>query len=1088
MKFNFNIDFKDFNSVQGILKIDKLFCKYLLKKYPYLYERLNLYRNLISKNQSFLEQIANYSGFIIDLGKILEEFLSQLFYIEKFLEKNQQEATESKIISECKKFFIQRYVLTNYSSDILKTENIFALTAKLEKILKQKFVERDFAQFVVQWIKSPEEYTQELDIAARFSAYMIYSGSEFFLFQIPQKISDKNYISTVRIEELSKQIRLGFTYRGDNLKIKQNLYLHANYCIFCHKAKKDSCSKGLSVISAKYFDSDKTGCPLEQKISEMNYLASWGIYIGALAVIMIDNPLVVLTGDRICNDCQTSCIYQKQEPVNVPGIESNILNKVLSLPYGLEIYLLLSRWNPLNLSFPYPKEDTGYNVLIAGLGPAGIAISHYLLNLGHRVVGIDCLSILSQKDMIRAPIKHWKDFVMKKDLLNQEFLGIGGVAEYGITNRWSKEKLIILHILLFRRKNFAAYGSIRLGSNITIKNIFNMGFDHIAISIGSGKPSVHPLLKYSSNNVRTANEILMLFNERTTSNSEMFNPNLLIRLPVVVIGCGLTAIDVATEIIHYYPIQVKNFVKALRRLNSSNENFTIIEKEIIKEFIEHENLLSKAQKDQEVIEMIKSLGGVKIIYYSSIEKSSAYRQNFYEIEHAISIGIIFEEHFTLKDVIYDQNGILTRLISEEGCEINCKMLISAVGTQKNEFLDIKNNFSQNLNSTFFKNEDSKISYLGDCNTNYSGSVVRALANAKKLFPHIHEALISKDPTAKDTVVLESKFSAFLTTYVKSITQVSEYALKMHLYSPSLVQNYKIGQFFKLQAIEEIKTGKKRKFSKPVALSAFDIDMDNNILTFLLTKKTITINEICLNDRLFILGPTGGSFEKRLFLKETRNKTIILIGYDMGIVSLHLLGKMLALRGYSIIFFLGYPKIDNMFCIDEYEQISQKLFVSVENTNDINSLEYFKLKHSIKQKIYFASLENTIKDLYIKHNLRYASRVIFSVPDKLISPIIDLQTRNIIPKEVKLDYIHIIPKMYCMSKGVCGACIQRTKSSTGKKNYIFTCINQYYDANKIDLNMVHSNSTEYSTRKKIKNIERVITGNRKNKSLSLIEDK
>ena len=44
-----------------------------------------------------------------------------------------------------------------------------------------------------------------------------------------------------------------------------------------------------------------------------------------------------------------ACIYQKQEPVNIPQIETGVLTDVLELPWGVEIYGLLTRWNPLNV-------------------------------------------------------------------------------------------------------------------------------------------------------------------------------------------------------------------------------------------------------------------------------------------------------------------------------------------------------------------------------------------------------------------------------------------------------------------------------------------------------------------------------------------------------------------------------------------------------------------------------------------------------------------------------------------------------------------------------------------------------------------
>ncbi len=99
------------------------------------------------------------------------------------------------------------------------------------------------------------------------------------------------------------------------------------------------------------------------------------------------------TGHRICNDCMKACIFQKQEPVNIPQAETGVLTDVLELPYGFEIYGLLTRWNPLNAKRPYALPYNGKNVLVVGLGPAGYTLAHYLLNEGFGVVGIDGLKI-----------------------------------------------------------------------------------------------------------------------------------------------------------------------------------------------------------------------------------------------------------------------------------------------------------------------------------------------------------------------------------------------------------------------------------------------------------------------------------------------------------------------------------------------------------------------------------------------------------------------------------------------------------------------------------------------------------------------
>lgn len=177
----------------------------------------------------------------------------------------------------------------------------------------------------------------------------------------------------------------------------------ANYCIWCHEQGKDSCSKGL-IQKSKLPDEPPTfkrselgallaGCPLEERISEFHKLKTQGVAVGSLAMIVLDNPMCAGTGHRICNDCMKSCIYQKQEPVDIPQAETRTLKDVLALPWGFEIYSLLTRWNPLNLRRPVPKPASGRKVLVVGMGPAGYTLAHHLMNEGHTVVGIDGLKI-----------------------------------------------------------------------------------------------------------------------------------------------------------------------------------------------------------------------------------------------------------------------------------------------------------------------------------------------------------------------------------------------------------------------------------------------------------------------------------------------------------------------------------------------------------------------------------------------------------------------------------------------------------------------------------------------------------------------
>ena len=113
----------------------------------------------------------------------------------------------------------------------------------------------------------------------------------------------------------------------------------------------------------------------------MNLVKQDGNSIGALAIAVIDNPMVAGTGHRICNDCMKACVFQKQDPVDIPQVETRTLKDVLELPWGFEIYSLLTRWNPLNFARPLPQG--GDRIQSAG-GGAGAGGLHALASFDER--------------------------------------------------------------------------------------------------------------------------------------------------------------------------------------------------------------------------------------------------------------------------------------------------------------------------------------------------------------------------------------------------------------------------------------------------------------------------------------------------------------------------------------------------------------------------------------------------------------------------------------------------------------------------------------------------------------------------------
>ena len=161
------------------------------------------------------------------------------------------------------------------------------------------------------------------------------------------------------------------------------------------------------------------------------------------------------------------------------------------------------------------------------------------------------------------PIRDWSEIY--RDLDERVLEGFGGVSEYGITVRWDKNFLTLLHLTLARRRGLRMYGGVRFGGTLPIEDAWAYGFDHVAIATGAGRPTIIDMKNNLIRGIRKASDFLMAL-QLTGAFKRDALPNLQARLPAVVIGGGLTGIDTATELMAYYPLQVE---KTLRQYESA---------------------------------------------------------------------------------------------------------------------------------------------------------------------------------------------------------------------------------------------------------------------------------------------------------------------------------------------------------------------------------------------------------------------------------------------------------------------------------------------------------------------------------------
>jgi NADPH-dependent glutamate synthase beta subunit-like oxidoreductase/NAD(P)H-flavin reductase len=643
-------------------------------------------------------------------------------------------------------------------------------------------------------------------------------------FRFPHPLNYEHLVQLERPEADLPELMRGLDKnlrRRDGFKLTDKRYTprevleEVNYCLYCHERDKDSCSKGLKEkdgsLKKNPLGITLGGCPLDEKISEMHVLQRDGDSIGALAIVCIDNPMCPGTGHRICNDCMKSCIFQKQEPVNIPQAETGVLTNVLSLPFGVEIYGLLTRWNPLNAKRPYALPYNGKNVLVVGLGPAGYTLAHFLLNEGFGVVGIDGLKIEPLEERLtggggrRVP-RAVREYGEITDELDERVLaGFGGVSEYGITVRWDKNFLTLMHLTLARRDRFRFYGGVRFGGTLGIEDAWELGFDHIAVATGAGKPTLVSMKNNLIRGVRKASDFLMAL-QLTGAAKHDSMANLQVRLPAVVIGGGLTAIDTATELFAYYPVQVEKMLERFEALGEEFggeevwKRFDAEERAVLEEYVAHGRAVreeraraSAAGEEPDFVRLVRGWGGVAIVYRKRLIDSPAYRLNHEEVSKALEEGINFVENMSPAEAVPDEHGAVAAVVFERvtrdpatgkwhvNCEdtlrVPARTVCVAAGTSPNTIYERERpgTFALDDWKEFFaphrveRNGEGKfhlvpaakgergfftsyedggrfISYYGDNHPVYAGNVVKAMASAKDGFPEV-VALFSEELAA-----------------------------------------------------------------------------------------------------------------------------------------------------------------------------------------------------------------------------------------------------------------------------------------------------------------------------------------------------
>ena len=262
---------------------------------------------------------------------------------------------------------------------------------------------------------------------------------------------------------------------------------------------------------------------------------------------------------------------------------------------------------------------------------------------------------------------------------------------------------------------------MRFGGTITLDQAFDLGFDHVALALGAGKPTILDLPNGLAPGVRMASDFLMAL--QLTGAAKMDSiANLQLRLPVVVIGGGLTAIDTATEALAYYPLQVEKFLRRYEVLTAEQgeeplrRRWSAAELPVVDEFVAHARAIREERavarrelRAPRLRELMEGWGGVTIAYRRRLIDAPSYTLNHEEVAKALEEGIRFAEGLTPTAIDVDETGRCKAIQLSRGEEFvtfPARTVLVAAGTRPNTVLAREHAAQFGLDGQYFQAVDS----------------------------------------------------------------------------------------------------------------------------------------------------------------------------------------------------------------------------------------------------------------------------------------------------------------------------------------------------------------------------------------------
>jgi ferredoxin-NADP reductase len=335
----------------------------------------------------------------------------------------------------------------------------------------------------------------------------------------------------------------------------------------------------------------------------------------------------------------------------------------------------------------------------------------------------------------------------------------------------------------------------------------------------------------------------------------------------------------------------------------------------------------------------------------------------------------------------------------------------------------------------------RVSFLGDTHPVAHGSVVKAIASAKKAYGPIMSAMAPYQPAvaAEDYADFAKQMQDYFSTTLIAVTQVAPQCTMLRVRAQAATKHYYPGQFYRLQPMARESQGDIAWESESVALLGIMHPDCPDELRFYLFDQGVSsrlLSQLAPGDSLSLMGPTGAAL------------------------------RTAGGPGDSLLVIGGFMAIPYVLALSHATRASGKhlCFVAVVAEESLGGLaqEIASACDAVRYIDEVGELVTAARSVPVEY-LERTQEVITIASDTLLSTVREnVALRALFPKDVR--YVgSVYGPMQCMLKGVCGQCLQfQIDPETGeRKKAVYACSWQHQPMDKIDIPHIEARLSQNS---------------------------